>query len=603
MILNTTYNGKIIKPALNISLADFTVITGENGSGKTQLLKFICDYSNGFGDHNENGDFIDHNGNYEIHTHPLLSDSCQPLTEIVYSYPGLRNQIEGDNDSSKTLMEYIKQQWDILEPIVVAYRSIKHKKFSDEVEELKELQLALTRFVGNAVQATTPTFPVMTKQIDIGQLQQLKKLALDTGKDIDNLYLLDYIIFYPIPLGLFSSAIDLLFHQYFLKETHFPYLTRGVISPLRVFNEILDRASFKYKADYKPSNIVEIAHPVKLVDRKTGKEVHFHDLSSGETTIMALIFALYNSENKGLFPQAILFDEPDAHLHPSLTQIFLDVIQDVLIKEQNVKVILTTHSPSTVALASEESIYCMDRDLGFPIKESKKNVINLLSSGLAAVTIQESNLGIVYNIKNANANILFTEGITDKIILETVWDKLYPGKRRYFYIQDCFSANFLGALFNQGDQSPDGIFHQFNDKKMIALFDFDQAGYGNWNRSKFQNHVELDPRKGLVRHNGLNGYLMLLPVPDIPEISGQVISSGNETFKEQSYLTIESLIYNNEYVRSFFKKISLPGGGAAHVINGDSNKRKLSESLFSLTADDFVYFIPLFEKVMAIFRE
>nr|WP_068890411.1 ATP-binding protein [Pedobacter panaciterrae] len=603
MILNTADNGKIINSNLDIHLNDFTVLTGENGSGKTQLLEFIRDYAGGFGQYNDMGEAqLDDEGNLKQLKYPLVNETGQPLTEIIYSYPGLRNSLYEYEGHQQPLIETIKQQWHNLEPLAIAFRSIKHKSFTDEGSELAELQTALNRFITSATQVNTHN-PPQAKPVGAHQLQQLKKLSENCGKDIDDLYLIDFIIFYPIPLGLFSSALDLLFHQFFLKTMHYPKLTQGMTSPLVVFNEILDRASFKYKAEYMVSQNIEYPLPVKLIDRKSGKEVDFQNLSSGETTVLALIFALYNSENKGHFPQVILFDEPDAHLHPSLTQIFLEVIREVLVKEQNVKVILTTHSPSTVALASEESVYCMDRDLGCPVKEDKRTAINLLSSGLASLTIEESSLGINYNIQKANTNILFTEGITDKINLETAWDKLYPGKPRNFYIQDCFSASFLGSLFNLGDDVPDGIFHQFDALKMIALFDFDNAGYNNWHREKkFPNLIESDPRKCLTRSNGGNGYLMLLPVPDINEISQQVIISGNETYKEHSYLTIESLFFKNDQLRSYFKTLPLTGGAVAHVINGNTNKKKLSSTLNLLEAEDFFAFKPLFEKIEAIFK-
>src|SRR5690606_37032757 len=255
----------------------------------------------------------------------------------------------------------------------------------------------------------------------------------------------------------------------------------------------------------------EYPSPIKLIDNQLGvTNANLDSLSSGEKTIIALIFVLYHASSNGQFPQVILFDEPDAHLHPSLTQLFIDVIQKVLVEEQKVKVIITTHSPSTIALAPDVSIYKMDRVLGYPIKENITSAIEDLTNGLTSVTVEESNLGIIYNIKNTNKHILFTEGITDKIILETAWEKLYSSKQRNFYIQDCFSAQFLGTLFNQGNELPDGIFHQFPDKKFIALFDFDGAGYSNWNRSKkFPDIIEQNPAKCLTRYNNANGYLLL----------------------------------------------------------------------------------------------
>jgi len=596
MILNITDNGKILKENFNISISDFTLLTGENGSGKTQLLEFIRDYSGGFAVYDELGNpRFDENGQ-EIRF-SLASDENKPLGEIIYSYPGLRNSSYSLDHLQDPLISTITQQWLQLEPFVWAYNSIKHKTFSNELMEMQELNNALSRLVSTS-QANNQLIQIVTKTISDYQFKQLKNLSESCGKPIGDLNLIDFIIFYQIPTDLFSAALDLLFHQFFLKSKYYCSLTEGVNPPWEIFNEILERASFKYKAEYSISTNEELPLPVKLVDRQNGKEITFQSLSSGETTIMALIFALYNSSNKGHFPQVILFDEPDAHLHPSLTQVFLDVIQDVLINLHKVKVILTTHSPSTVALAPDESIYCMNRDLGRPIKQDKRTAINILSSGLASLTIEESSLGIAYNIREANKHVLFTEGITDKINIEIAWEKLYPGRSRNFYIQDCFSAKVLGNLFTQGDQAPDGIFHQFSDLKMIALFDFDGAGYSEWNnKKKFPVLLEENPRKCLTRFNRKNGYLLLLPVPNISEIIQQVIISDNDTYEDKSHLTIESLLFNTSELKKYFKTLALPGGGTANVFNDNRSKRDFSDSLNDLDASAFSEFTPLFEKI------
>ncbi len=162
-----------------------------------------------------------------------------------------------------------------------------------------------------------------------------------------------------------------------------------------------------------------------------------------------------------------------------------------------------------------------------------------------------------------------------------------------------FWSPFLGSLFGRGGEEPDGIFHQFNDKKLIALFDFDESGYTNWNRKGFIL-IEEDPRKALTRSNEKNGYTVLLPVPDIPEIARQVIKSGNQTYKEKSYMTTESLLFNAPGLDRFFTKQDLPGGGCAYVITGSNNKRNFTGAIKDLSTSYFSNFIPLFDKIRSI---
>lgn len=311
---------------------------------------------------------------------------------------------------------------------------------------------------------------------------------------------------------------------------------------------------------------------------------------------MALIFALFNSSNHGKFPQLMLFDEPDAHLHPSLTDVFLDVIQRVLIKKHRVKVIISTHSPSTVALAPDSSIYVMDKTLGYPVKQDKSTALKILSNGLASMSIEESSLGINYNISKTPLPVLFTEGITDKITIELAWKKLYNIPPP-FYVQDCFDASFLSNLFMRGDDDPDGIFIQFPDRVMMALFDFDNAGYNGWNRGKkekFKTFTDEDPRKCLTRSNDENAYIMLLPVPENATIRNQVIIKNNQTYKDGSVLTIEHLMFGTPELDRCFNDKPTAGGSIKILIK---DKKDFTELLKNIEPEYFIAFIPLFDKI------
>lgn len=80
-------------------------------------------------------------------------------------------------------------------------------------------------------------------------------------------------------------------------------------------------------------------------------------------------------------------DEPDAHLHPSMTRQFIDILKGVLVDHYKVRVILTTHSPSNVALAPETSLFVMAREQPrIRRATSKAEAIGLLTSGLVIVS-------------------------------------------------------------------------------------------------------------------------------------------------------------------------------------------------------------------------
>src|ERR1700737_5190223 len=151
-------------------------------------------------------------------------------------------------------------------------------------------------------------------------------------------------------------------------------------APWNVLNEILAVAEFPYRVEAPTSSLLNV-YQIQLKESDTS--VNPNDLSSGEKVILQLALWMYNSRHHNRFPQLLLLDEPDAHLHPSMTRQFMDVIQEVLVNRYKVRVILTTHSPSTVALAPDGSVFEMTR--GSPAiapSNSKADSVGLLTAGL-----------------------------------------------------------------------------------------------------------------------------------------------------------------------------------------------------------------------------
>ncbi|MCK5044300.1 AAA family ATPase [Candidatus Parcubacteria bacterium] len=137
------------------------------------------------------------------------------------------------------------------------------------------------------------------------------------------------------------------------------------------------------------------------------EEIDFDDLSSGEKILCALAITVYQ-DNKSKFPELLLLDEIDASLHPSMIQHLLDVIENVFIKNR-CKVILATHSPTTVALASEKSLFEVQKgkELKKINKISQADAINLLSEGIITF---EKGLKIQKNIDGTKKLQIITEG-------------------------------------------------------------------------------------------------------------------------------------------------------------------------------------------------
>jgi ABC-type molybdenum transport system ATPase subunit/photorepair protein PhrA len=158
-------------------------------------------------------------------------------------------------------------------------------------------------------------------------------------------------------------------------------------APWDVVNEIFTAAGFPFRVSSPMGAKLVDRYELFLEDIETHLKLRPMNLSSGEKTILGIILWLYNARHHGRFPKLLLLDEPDAHLHPSFTRHLLDAIVDVLVGRYGVRVILTTHSPSTVALAPEESLFEMRRSSPRIVRSaSRAQTVGLLTAGLVTVS-------------------------------------------------------------------------------------------------------------------------------------------------------------------------------------------------------------------------
>ena len=294
-----------------------------------------------------------------------------------------------------------------------------------------------------------------------------------------------------------------------------------------------------------------------------------------------------------------LLDEPDSFLHPEWQFKFLSQVFDIAESAaQTNHVLMSSHSASTIATANESTInlFEFDNDQVVINKVKKSDVIKSLSAGLISFTEGEARLNIQHVLKNTSGPVLFTEGITDEMILEVAWNKLYPGEEQPFEVQGAFDRHFLRNLFSR-----DELVKNYPKRSMFALFDFDEA-YDDWNGLKAKDKnvlLEADPMKGLCKQLKCEcHYAVLLPVPDADSIKPQVLDANGAPWGRgiDSHLSIEILFYREEWLGQWFKKRATPGGGEIIEFSGDKVKFA-NDVIPSLASEAFELFVPLFELV------
>lgn len=110
-------------------------------------------------------------------------------------------------------------------------------------------------------------------------------------------------------------------------------------------------------------------------------EIDYDSLSSGEKVLLMLALCMFKAESESVFPKLLLLDEVDATLHPSMIKNLLRVITGVLNKK-GTRVVLATHSPTTVALAPDDCTYLVHPEGEDRIVKSPKNkAVAVLTEG------------------------------------------------------------------------------------------------------------------------------------------------------------------------------------------------------------------------------
>jgi len=174
--------------------------------------------------------------------------------------------------------------------------------------------------------------------------------------------------------------------------------------PISVLNDILKGCGLKYDIlpfdyeRYKKAKGVEaslkVIRPFSLLAKKHNNKdlISFQNFSWGERVIVSLGFLEYYASYMKRSPSVMIMDELDAHLHPALIPNFYRVINDILIKQFGTKVIMTTHNPSTIALAPKDDdcvVYKMTNEEGTKlIKDASKDYyesVKTLTEGLVIV--------------------------------------------------------------------------------------------------------------------------------------------------------------------------------------------------------------------------
>lgn len=406
---------KSIPAGIEFDLPDLTILTGINGSGKSHLLEAISGKM------------------------AQVTQDGSVLERITYvPFGGLTPQI-ADQGSQQEVMGQLKSCWQTINSI---QNQAKNYISVNGMDEARAINAALNN--NPAHRRVVEGLVKRTKKENL-----LSVLEDDVIKYVNVSELVDNGMFFGQFAQIFKSYMIRFqkneFNEYLCKQKgrECKYLTTDEFEaeygpkPWVLVNGILKEAGLPYRVTDPESIDMDADFRLRLVDESRNLEISVNDMSTGEKVLMSLALAIYNSNENGVRSDILLIDEPDAALHPHYSKILINTIKRSIVDVAKTKVILTTHSPATVAMCPDGSVYQIGKDSKIPLMISVPEALNILTEGIPHLKVSVENRLQV-----------FVESKYDVAYYERMYNLL---KRQYDYLKTPVFLEPHSGTSNCGD--------------------------------------------------------------------------------------------------------------------------------------------------------
>lgn len=463
----------------------FAVITGVNGVGKTQLLEVI----KGRSERPDNRGIIP-----------------QIVREITSSN-GPENLIFSENTTQRGLtlnglIEYVKSG----EQRLVTLRNLDQQigalktHINNNQHQISQItdKIAILQIESNIRSWREQIWNLREQKLNVNIYaydEELKRIARELEKKVEELTE-DEIRQFAIDNFESLTNVDELTRfianenmRYmrrvtYLSETHQREEEDMLVAQERPFQTI-NRLFRQYGFDYFDM-LNPFPHDGKLNGEirfkgKGGEEVDYNSLSSGEQAIVQFVIWSYGQDFRGNRLNTMVLDEPDAHLHPSMCKMMVEIFSEMSAKKDDggggIRIIITTHSPSTVAFTPEGSLFVMQREADNKrviIPTTTENAVEILSDGIFTFSRAMSNFTLLSS--SPKQNLVFVEGKTDVKHFTRAMQVLGYNLDVEFF--DMHDASTLSSFISCAPA------RLFNKKSLIALYDCDKEGEKGYNKGR-----------------------------------------------------------------------------------------------------------------------
>ena len=445
-------------------LTDLCIITGKNGSGKSQLVDLIKFKQS-------------KNEHVQVNLDPALERIQVEGLGIEalgsFSHQNWRDRVQ---ELLRPYLSYGDGYLKIMEVLLANnfdFERLKKKHLTVVLAEMTEgkidlmaqayrLQFPGQQASGYELHVFGDNLHQSIVNLRSTEISFLKYISDNTGKPVGSLSASDFYAG-EIPerfvdaTDLFSSRIETIFYAYAKRRAvnDFKYYKKnsGRLNdaipdaefitrfppPWTVINRILEKYKIKYRFQEMVFDLHETDAVFEYKLQKTGTdiEVVVADLSSGEKIIIGLILKLFHSryyEQDLKFPELIVLDEPDAYLHPEMSKLLLDVLYQTFVKEMKIKIVFTTHSPSTIAVTPDECIYELRNEPVTRLKKiTKDDALKILTQNIPTLSIDYK-----------SHRQVFVESPTDQGYYQTMFAKIKATEKPIFNLYFITAANGKG---------------------------------------------------------------------------------------------------------------------------------------------------------------
>lgn len=438
-----------------IEISNFSVFTGKNGSGKTHFLKAIKEGRVMVDDFNINQilyyDYSNFSYNFQRETSP--SDATEAWSIFNSNNASLAAQLKSQENIIVQWKEVIQKTANIKNKAIFSLEESDFeeqnaleivdiiRKYRINIEEL----LNKEAYVGDEVAQSIYSSIISKSKVFLSDINQHDFLTTYNKVAISGRVLISNLsnIFFRYFQNIESNKLDKINGKEYLTDNDFieknglpPWdLIRGI---LKEFNSVFD-VNDPIRDGVDPFKGVFYINFINTI--KDNKKISFDDLSSGERVIITLINMIYTLRSRRILPKLILLDEVDASLNPSVIDKFISFLKNDYFLS-GIYIIIATHSPTTVALSAEDSIYLIDT--------SRKNPISLVEASVAIKSLSEGfwSLGDILDIKHIKkSKILITEG-KNSLYIEKAMDFFYKKEDLFILKKKVSGSGQIRTLFD-----------------------------------------------------------------------------------------------------------------------------------------------------------